>query len=104
MNGDAIRMEGEFKEPLNKLVRAEIVADNSTIRGVKITGDFFIYPEDFLEEIERCLKGVKLGEGLKEEAKIRIKALTKGSNAQLVGISPEGIAEAVARAGAKQRQ
>ncbi len=39
------------------LIKMDVTIKNSTIRDLKITGDFFIYPEGALFDLERTLKG-----------------------------------------------
>lgn len=43
------------------LLRISLDADGK-IRKITITGDFFFYPEEAIEELERALVGVKVGE------------------------------------------
>lgn len=38
------------------LIKMDITIENSKIEDVKITGDFFLYPEDALFDLERNLK------------------------------------------------
>ncbi|MBO8174837.1 MAG: lipoate--protein ligase family protein [Thermococcus sp.] len=44
------------------LIRFEIEERDGIAENVKITGDFFIYPENTIEELEEKLKGHKLEE------------------------------------------
>lgn len=39
------------------LVRAEAILEGGTLSTVRITGDFFIYPPEALEDLERALEG-----------------------------------------------
>lgn len=50
--------EGAFKA--KKLVRLIIEHSEGKLRKIRITGDFFLYPEDSLEELEKTLRGRKL--------------------------------------------
>ena len=47
------------KVPGGKLFRIELVYDRR-IEAVKITGDFFLHPEETILELESCLEGVLL--------------------------------------------
>ncbi|MBU4222635.1 MAG: lipoate--protein ligase family protein, partial [Euryarchaeota archaeon] len=40
-----------------KVVKVEVDCDE-LIRKVRITGDFFLHPEDILEEIEKSMVGL----------------------------------------------
>ncbi|ANF23214.1 lipoate protein ligase C-terminal domain-containing protein [Thermococcus piezophilus] len=44
------------------LIRVEIDEENGIAENVKITGDFFIHPEETIGELEKELKGHKLEE------------------------------------------
>lgn len=50
----------ERKVKGGKLIRAQVHFNGDTIRFIKITGDFFMYPEDAIMRIERGLVGKKL--------------------------------------------
>jgi len=44
------------------LIRFEIEEEKGIAKDVKITGDFFIYPEEVIGELENVLKGKRLEE------------------------------------------
>ncbi len=44
------------------LIRIEFDEENGIARHVKITGDFFMHPEDALAELERRLEGQRVAE------------------------------------------
>jgi lipoate-protein ligase A len=44
------------------LIRIEFDEENGVARHVKITGDFFMHPEDALAELERRLEGHRIAE------------------------------------------
>ena len=46
-----------YKVPGGKLIKISLVEDNGRIQDLKITGDFFLHPEDFIESLERALIG-----------------------------------------------
>lgn len=43
-----------------KLVSIEIQAENNVVNTVKITGDFFLHPEESISDLENSLVGVKI--------------------------------------------
>jgi hypothetical protein len=45
------------------LIRVRLDMEDSTIKGLEISGDFFMYPEDMLWELENYLLGKKLERG-----------------------------------------
>ncbi len=43
-----------------KLVSIELSAEDGVVSGVKITGDFFLHPEESISDLESSLVGVKI--------------------------------------------
>lgn len=79
-----------------KVVKVEIDY-NEVIKNVRITGDFFLHPEDILEEIEDCIIG--LDKTVSEEDIVSgIQRATAGKDVQMIGISPESIASLIREA------
>lgn len=71
-----------------KLVRLELEHDGSCITRAKITGDFFMHPEEALPDIEHALVGMEISKGEHDfSAKIAKAAAAKA--VQMVGFSPE---------------
>jgi lipoate-protein ligase A len=68
-----------------KLIRIDVTF-TSTIESVKITGDFFLHPEDTLVEIEKKLTGVPLPI---QKARLiqQIESILKERQAELIGAS-----------------
>ncbi len=57
-----------------KLLKVRVIEEGGVIKEVRISGDFFVHPEEALDEIEGCLRGVNLNvmrEVLREFAKKR---------------------------------
>jgi lipoate---protein ligase len=73
-----------------KVVKVEI-DHNSVIKNVRITGDFFLHPEDILGEIEKCIIGLDTSVS-EEEILSGIQKAAAGKDVQMIGISPESIA------------
>ncbi len=89
--GKAIR-----KIPGGKLIRIDTLSAERMYK-VKITGDFFLYPEDALDEIEHILSNAPLP--LKKEALVQaLKDTLTSFDAQLVGASAEDIVDVLAEA------
>ena len=73
-----------------KLIRVDITHDHSAIQSIKITGDFFLHPEEALDEINELLTGAELPlqvEKLVQEMNL----LLEIQNAQFIGASPQDI-------------
>ncbi|MFH0848618.1 MAG: lipoate protein ligase C-terminal domain-containing protein [archaeon] len=79
-----------------KLLSVEIVFDQ-TINRIEITGDFFIHPEEKLQDIEQALVGINIDEN---EAMITdlIRQTVVSKKIEMIGVTPEGIAAAVEEA------
>ncbi len=73
-----------------KLVKVEVECDRF-IKKIKITGDFFLHPEDVLETIEKNILGLGKDAGAEEIAS-RIHEVAKANDVQMIGVSPESLA------------
>lgn len=65
----------------SKTVELYLDVDNCTIKSLRITGDFFVYPEDIVESVEKTAIGCKSIECLE-------KALSLFKDAQVLGFDP----------------
>jgi len=81
------------KIPNGKLIRLKIDADEN-INGIKITGDFFLSPEESIEEIEKSLIDMPKNSPAEQYAQ-KIHAALAQQNATFIGVTPEDIAEAI---------
>ncbi|MBN1684598.1 MAG: hypothetical protein JW855_04100 [Gammaproteobacteria bacterium] len=83
-----------YKEPQGKLLRIKVTFDSgkNRLKSVIITGDFFIYPEEKLIDIEKALINISI-----ERQKIInvIETFMDTEDVQLFGITPEGISDAI---------
>ena len=60
-SGDPRHMhKAELKVHGGKLIRVKLSMKKNKISDIRITGDFFLHPEDGIEELERRLKGVEV--------------------------------------------
>jgi lipoate---protein ligase len=89
-------VRGEYKVPGGKLVAADVEVDNATLTTVRISGDFFLEPDDALESINRALTG------LPEDASVARMSATVaaaiGPDTHLIGFDSDAVAIAVRRA------
>jgi hypothetical protein len=72
-----------------KLLQIETTFDE-TINALKITGDFFMHPEDTLEEIVSGIIGMQVPIQ-KEEMTKKLNSIIDQYQAELIGISTEDI-------------
>lgn len=82
--------EGSNIYKAQKLIRVFLEHENKTIQSIRISGDFFIHPEESLEKLESDLAGTKL------EKKSLVDAITKSlENAEVFGFDYDSMADAV---------
>ena len=88
-------MEGyaRLKVPGEKLVIVKLEYSDR-IRKVQILGDFFMHPEEALGLIESLLAGTRSAAS-REEIAGRIRAIADQRHVEMIGVSPESIAEAI---------
>ena len=84
------------KVPGGKLLRVK-VEYGETIDRVQLTGDFFLYPEDELSVIEEALVGLRTDEPAETIAEV-VAGIVAQHNIELVGITPEAIAQTLKKA------
>lgn len=70
---------------------------NQTIETIRITGDFFLYPEEAIVEIEKCIVGTAVNEKT-EKIEEKIGKTIKDKNIELLGFSVKDIAETIKEA------
>ena len=88
-------MHGEYKVPGGKLVVADFAVEAGALRRVRVSGDFFLYPEEALAAIDGALEGAPIAD---DEAALaaRIMAVL-APEVTMLGFSPEAVAKAVRR-------
>ena len=88
-------VHGEYKTPGGKLVVVDFDQAEGKLTGVRVSGDFFLYPDEAHADLAKALNGlsVELSEG--EIANTVRLGLRR--DAELLGTSPEAIAAAVRR-------
>ncbi|MFW9890439.1 MAG: lipoate protein ligase C-terminal domain-containing protein [Candidatus Thorarchaeota archaeon] len=75
-----------------KLIKVKVVSKDDSIQEITLLGDFFLYPEHVLEEIEESLLGVRLS---KDAVTEKLKAVLDENNATVIGADAEDFAEAI---------
>ncbi len=91
-------MQGVSTEKVagGKLLRVKVGFDEK-INSISIEGDFFAHPEDVVENIEKSLIGIGVGES-ENHITERISDAVSGNNAELVGIDAASIARNIIKA------
>jgi len=85
-----------YKIPNGKLLKISLEYDENknTVSNVKITGDFFAYPEESIETLEDELKNMQLK---KEVLLKKINSIIKTNNITFIGVNAEGLTEGLLR-------
>ncbi len=80
------------KVPQGKLLRIEVEIENSMIKEIKITGDFFIHPEKAICEIEEFLVDKEV-----QKVEEKLLKLLKEKNIKIVGFTPEDLQKSITK-------
>lgn len=88
--------EGEGSLKAQKgLIRVRLSLRDERLVRPSISGDFFMYPEDSLWDLEKVLEGCTARRG---EVEGRVQAFYRGSQVVTPGVNPQDFVEAVMRA------
>ena len=87
-----------YKVKGGKMIKISLGESGGKIREVKITGDFFLHPEELIEELEETLVGKPLNE---QDLAKAIRSLLKDRDATLLGASPQDFAKCILMAGGR---
>jgi hypothetical protein len=85
--------EGTYKASKG-LIRVKIEVATNMIKKIQISGDFFMYPEDALWELERFLVGTAIK---RREVLTRVQTFYERTRIVTPGVAPEDITEAITR-------
>ncbi len=91
MSSQAV-LAADYKGPGGKLVRIRLTEDHGLIHQIKITGDFFLIPEESLPKLEKMLEDVPIRE---KELRLLVDRFFRGTEAQSLGITPEDLVKAI---------
>ncbi|MDO5492789.1 MAG: biotin/lipoate A/B protein ligase family protein [Nesterenkonia sp.] len=92
----AADLHGEYKVPGGKLVVVDLSHDGRRLTDVSVNGDFFLEPDEALEDLNSALRGVDVDAAHHEVAR-RIRDGLR-AEAQLIGFDEHAVASAVRRA------
>lgn len=85
----------ELKVPGGKLIRVRVEVRDGKVKFVRFTGDFFMTPEEDLEELESMLIDMEADSERIREAVI---SFFRGKGTSIVGGTPEDFAHVMAMA------
>ncbi len=82
------------KVPGGKLLRIKVDfnPEDGLVEDVQMHGDFFIHPEEFVEDMEQLLVNLSQKDS-DESIAAALQRLIEDEGAELVGITPESIAK-----------
>jgi lipoate-protein ligase A len=85
-----------YKIPNGKLIKIFLDYDdkNKLINNICITGDFFAYPEESIDVMEKILKNTLL---TKKELLEKINSIIKKYKIEFIGLNAEGLVEGILR-------
>jgi lipoate-protein ligase A len=81
-----------YKVPNGKMLRIFLEKENDKIVDIKITGDFFVYPEEKISLIEANLRGKALN---KDELVNDLNKVIESESLELFGVNAESIVTAL---------
>ena len=90
--GGTTLLSADYKAPGGKLLRVRLKEIDGRIESAKISGDFFLIPEDSLPKLEMMLEDVPLRE---QELKLLVDRFFRGTSAQGLGVSPDDFVKAI---------
>ncbi len=88
-------MHGKSIFKAGKLVKIDLEYENDVIKEIKIEGDFFLYPEEGREKLEKALVGVNLD---KEAIRSKTEEAISREKLEVYGFTGEQLAEAIMQA------
>jgi lipoate-protein ligase A len=85
-----------YKVKGGKMINISVIKKRDEIQKIKITGDFFLYPEESIEDLEEVLLGKPLNE---QELSNTIRKFMEDNYITILGASPEDLAKCILMAG-----
>lgn len=89
-------MRGEYKVPGGKLVAVDVEADEDRINQAFVSGDFFLEPDEALDDINEALTGLPSNASVAHIAEAITDRLDGA--VRMIGFTPESVGIAVRRA------
>lgn len=77
-------MKAEYKIPGGKLLACTVETQNDKITELKISGDFFMHPEDSIIDLEKAILG-----SMVSDYPNKIRGFFKKTNISLIGVAED---------------
>ena len=89
-----MRSQSVYKVPQGKLLKISVEYNkkNNVIKNIWITGDFFAYPEESIELMEKKLRNTVLGQ---EQLLKKIRSVITENHIQFIGVDAEGLTKGI---------
>jgi hypothetical protein len=89
-----MRSQSVYKVPQGKLLKISLEYNekNNIIKEIQITGDFFAYPEEAIEQMEAALKNTLVERNHLLE---KIRSIIHENNIQFIGLDAEGLTQGI---------
>ena len=89
-----MKAKSVYKIPNGKLIKIDLDYKKKTnkINKLNITGDFFAYPEEAIEILEKKLKHSFLN---RESLLKKINSVIKENNIEFIGLNAQGLTEGI---------
>ena len=89
-----MKSQSVYKIPQGKLLKISVEYDEETyiLQSIRITGDFFAYPEEAIEVIEQHLKNTVLKQELLWQ---KISSVITQNHFEFIGLTPEGLTQGI---------
>lgn len=84
--------QGIYKVPGGKLIKILLDEHDGKVSSVKITGDFFMHPEESIDNMEAALKGIPID---KEKIIARLNDFLLDNKVTLLGADSESLAHTI---------
>jgi lipoate-protein ligase A len=89
-----MRAQSIYKVPQGKLLKISLEYDekDNVITDIRITGDFFAYPEEAIELMETKLKNTTIERGQLQK---KISSIITMHHMQFIGLNAEGLTQGI---------
>lgn len=89
-----MQSQSTYKVPNGKLLKISLDYDETSnvIRYIRITGDFFAYPEETIELIEKKLRNTALTQ---ESVQEKISFIIHKHHIEFIGLNAEGLTKGI---------
>ncbi len=84
----------EHKPPSGKLLKVDATVERNVIKSIKITGDFFMHPEEAITLLEETLAGAPLDSDVLSD---KLNTLCSKLNIHLIGLTVNDIVETLVK-------